>query len=185
MQVLMVQWKCPRCIITVMTQAKFSRTARSIISPVSNLLCFPLICFVSSLNPVPASSSCVMTSTLLGTPAATPCTPRRLSLRPSESSTNLRQAFQIYQKYTSFSAVTVYLILLPSLGKKHNVIRTYNTSQFYVDSHFIPMFVQRCDTHHQHLPGLGSPAPGARDFSSNVSPKPGPGVRSGQRRSLI
>lgn len=45
-----------------------------------------------SLNPVPASSSCVMTSSLLGTPAATPCTPRRLSLRPSESSTNLRDA---------------------------------------------------------------------------------------------
>uniref|UniRef100_A0A671UJS2 Trafficking kinesin protein 1 n=1 Tax=Sparus aurata TaxID=8175 RepID=A0A671UJS2_SPAAU len=45
-----------------------------------------------SLNPVPASSSCVMTSTLLGTPAVTPCTPRRLSLRPSESSTNLRDA---------------------------------------------------------------------------------------------
>ncbi|XP_030002560.1 trafficking kinesin-binding protein 1 isoform X4 [Sphaeramia orbicularis] len=45
-----------------------------------------------SLNPVPASSSCVMTSCLLGTPAATPCTPRRLSLRPSESSTNLRDA---------------------------------------------------------------------------------------------
>ncbi|XP_075867816.1 trafficking kinesin-binding protein 1 isoform X1 [Nelusetta ayraudi] len=45
-----------------------------------------------SLNPVPASSSCVMTSTLLATPAATPCTPRRLSLRPSESSTNLRDA---------------------------------------------------------------------------------------------
>ncbi|XP_062291718.1 trafficking kinesin-binding protein 1-like [Scomber scombrus] len=45
-----------------------------------------------SLNPMPASSSCVMTSTLLGTPAATPCTPRRLSLRPSESSTNLRDA---------------------------------------------------------------------------------------------
>ncbi|XP_039675411.1 trafficking kinesin-binding protein 1-like isoform X1 [Perca fluviatilis] len=45
-----------------------------------------------SLNPVPASSSCVMTSTLLGTPAATPCTPRRLGLRPSESSTNLRDA---------------------------------------------------------------------------------------------
>ncbi|XP_022602943.1 trafficking kinesin-binding protein 1-like isoform X1 [Seriola dumerili] len=45
-----------------------------------------------SLNPVPASASCVMTSTLLGTPAATPCTPRRLSLRPSESSTNLRDA---------------------------------------------------------------------------------------------
>ncbi|KAM9738211.1 LOW QUALITY PROTEIN: trafficking kinesin-binding protein 1 [Menidia menidia] len=44
-----------------------------------------------SLNPVPASSSCVMTSSLL-TPAATPCTPRRLSLRPSESSTNLRDA---------------------------------------------------------------------------------------------
>lgn len=49
------------------------------------------VCFLSSLNPVPASSSCVMTSTLLGTPAATPCTPRRLGLRPSESSTNLRQ----------------------------------------------------------------------------------------------
>ncbi|KAL7382669.1 hypothetical protein ABVT39_026175 [Epinephelus coioides] len=45
-----------------------------------------------SLNPVPASSACVMTSSLLGTPAATPCTPRRLSLRPSESSTNLRDA---------------------------------------------------------------------------------------------
>ncbi|XP_019946240.2 trafficking kinesin-binding protein 1-like [Paralichthys olivaceus] len=45
-----------------------------------------------SLNPVPASSSCVMTSTLLGTPAVTPCTPRRLGLRPSESSTNLRDA---------------------------------------------------------------------------------------------
>ncbi|XP_060915591.1 trafficking kinesin-binding protein 1-like isoform X1 [Labrus mixtus] len=45
-----------------------------------------------SLNPVASSSSCVMTSTLLGTPAATPCTPRRLSLRPSESSTNLRDA---------------------------------------------------------------------------------------------
>ncbi|XP_034560237.1 trafficking kinesin-binding protein 1-like isoform X1 [Notolabrus celidotus] len=45
-----------------------------------------------SLNPVPSSSSCVMTSTLLGTPVATPCTPRRLGLRPSESSTNLRDA---------------------------------------------------------------------------------------------
>ncbi|XP_037120672.1 trafficking kinesin-binding protein 1-like [Syngnathus acus] len=45
-----------------------------------------------SLNAIPASSSCVMTSSLLGTPAATPCTPRRLSLRPSESSTNLRDA---------------------------------------------------------------------------------------------
>ncbi|XP_047187873.1 trafficking kinesin-binding protein 1-like [Scophthalmus maximus] len=45
-----------------------------------------------SLISVPASASCVMTSTLLGTPAATPCTPRRLSLRPSESSTNLRDA---------------------------------------------------------------------------------------------
>ncbi|XP_015248409.1 PREDICTED: trafficking kinesin-binding protein 1 [Cyprinodon variegatus] len=43
-----------------------------------------------SLNSVPASSSCVMTSSQWGTPAATPCTPRRLSLRPSESSTNLR-----------------------------------------------------------------------------------------------
>ncbi|KAK9526269.1 hypothetical protein VZT92_014978 [Zoarces viviparus] len=45
-----------------------------------------------SLNSVPATSSCVMTSTLLGTPAVTPCTPRRLGLRPSESSTNLRDA---------------------------------------------------------------------------------------------
>ncbi|XP_071771007.1 trafficking kinesin-binding protein 1 [Centroberyx gerrardi] len=45
-----------------------------------------------SLNAGPATSSCVMTSTLLSTPAATPCTPRRLSLRPSESSTNLRDA---------------------------------------------------------------------------------------------
>ncbi|XP_023201160.1 trafficking kinesin-binding protein 1-like isoform X1 [Xiphophorus maculatus] len=43
-----------------------------------------------SLNPVSTSSSCVMSSSLWGTPAATPCTPRRLSLRPSESSTNLR-----------------------------------------------------------------------------------------------
>ncbi|XP_061521226.1 trafficking kinesin-binding protein 1-like [Phycodurus eques] len=45
-----------------------------------------------SLNAIPSSSSCVMTSSLMGTPAATPCTPRRLSLRPSESSTNLRDA---------------------------------------------------------------------------------------------
>ncbi|XP_072303768.1 trafficking kinesin-binding protein 1-like isoform X2 [Eucyclogobius newberryi] len=45
-----------------------------------------------SLNPVPSSSSCVMTSSLLGTPAVTPCTSRRLGLRPSESSTNLREA---------------------------------------------------------------------------------------------
>uniref|UniRef100_A0AAV2KA22 Trafficking kinesin-binding protein 1-like n=1 Tax=Knipowitschia caucasica TaxID=637954 RepID=A0AAV2KA22_KNICA len=45
-----------------------------------------------SLNPVPSSSSCVMTSSLLGTPAATTCAPRRLGLRPSESSTNLRDA---------------------------------------------------------------------------------------------
>nr|XP_040044244.1 trafficking kinesin-binding protein 1-like isoform X2 [Gasterosteus aculeatus aculeatus] len=45
-----------------------------------------------SLNSVPTSSSCVMTSSLLGTPAATPCAPRRLGLRPSESSTNLRDA---------------------------------------------------------------------------------------------
>ncbi|KAK1880617.1 Trafficking kinesin-binding protein 1 [Dissostichus eleginoides] len=44
-----------------------------------------------SLNPT-SSSSCVMTSSLLGTPAVTPCTPRRLSLMPSESSTNLRDA---------------------------------------------------------------------------------------------
>ncbi|KAM8841276.1 trafficking kinesin-binding protein 1 isoform 2-T2 [Spinachia spinachia] len=45
-----------------------------------------------SLNPVPTSSSCVMTSSLLGSAAAPPCGPRRLGLRPSESSTNLRDA---------------------------------------------------------------------------------------------
>ncbi|XP_061672146.1 trafficking kinesin-binding protein 1-like [Syngnathoides biaculeatus] len=44
-----------------------------------------------SLNAVP-TSSCVMSSSLMATPAATPCTPRRLGLRPSESSTNLRDA---------------------------------------------------------------------------------------------
>uniref|UniRef100_A0A8C7TW16 HAP1 N-terminal domain-containing protein n=1 Tax=Oncorhynchus mykiss TaxID=8022 RepID=A0A8C7TW16_ONCMY len=44
-----------------------------------------------SVNPGMSSSSCVMTSSILATPAATPChTPRRMSLlRPSESSTNL------------------------------------------------------------------------------------------------
>ncbi|XP_067111543.1 trafficking kinesin-binding protein 1-like [Osmerus mordax] len=45
-----------------------------------------------SLNSGLTTSSCVMTSALLTTPAVTPCTPRRLSLRPSESSTNLRDA---------------------------------------------------------------------------------------------
>ncbi|XP_070970457.1 trafficking kinesin-binding protein 1-like isoform X1 [Oncorhynchus clarkii lewisi] len=47
-----------------------------------------------SVNPGMSSSSCVMTSSILATPAATPChTPRRMSLlRPSESSTNLREA---------------------------------------------------------------------------------------------
>ncbi|XP_075995155.1 trafficking kinesin-binding protein 1 [Genypterus blacodes] len=45
-----------------------------------------------SLNSGLTTSSCVMTSSLLATPTATPCTPRRLGLRPSESSTNLRDA---------------------------------------------------------------------------------------------
>ncbi|XP_056439456.1 trafficking kinesin-binding protein 1-like [Gadus chalcogrammus] len=45
-----------------------------------------------SLISGPASSSCVMTSSLLATPIATPCTPRRLGMIPSESSTNLRDA---------------------------------------------------------------------------------------------
>lgn len=40
-------------------------------------------------------------------------------------------------------------------------------------------FVQRCDTHHQHLPGPGPPPPGERDLSSYVSPEPEPGVRPG------
>lgn len=60
---------------------------------------------LSSLNPVPASSSCVMTSSLLGTPAATPCTPRRLGLRPSESSTNLRQINQIFTSLLLFTSL--------------------------------------------------------------------------------
>ncbi|KAM6959155.1 trafficking kinesin-binding protein 1 isoform 2-T2 [Aplochiton taeniatus] len=45
-----------------------------------------------SLNSGLATSSCVMTSSLLATPAVTPCNPRRLGLRPSESYTNLRDA---------------------------------------------------------------------------------------------
>ncbi|XP_056268798.1 trafficking kinesin-binding protein 1-like isoform X2 [Pseudoliparis swirei] len=47
---------------------------------------------VTPSNSVPTSSSCVMTSALFGTPAATPSAARRLGLRPSESSTNLRDA---------------------------------------------------------------------------------------------
>ncbi|XP_039537437.1 trafficking kinesin-binding protein 1 isoform X2 [Pimephales promelas] len=42
-----------------------------------------------SLNPVP-TSSCVISSSLRSTPAATPCTPRRMSLSQSQSFTNLR-----------------------------------------------------------------------------------------------
>ncbi|KAJ7991679.1 hypothetical protein DPEC_G00286380 [Dallia pectoralis] len=47
-----------------------------------------------SVNPGLSSSPCVMTSSILATPTATPShTPRRMSLmRPSESSTNLRDA---------------------------------------------------------------------------------------------
>ncbi|XP_077051649.1 trafficking kinesin-binding protein 1 isoform X2 [Siphateles boraxobius] len=42
-----------------------------------------------SLNHVP-TSSCVISSSLRSTPAATPCTPRRMSLSQSQSFTNLR-----------------------------------------------------------------------------------------------
>lgn len=65
-----------------------------------------------SLNPVPASSSCVMTSTLLATPAATPCTPRRLSLRPSESSTNLRYGSNI----GAFAPSTCFIVVVKLNG---------------------------------------------------------------------
>ncbi|TNN54863.1 Trafficking kinesin-binding protein 1 [Liparis tanakae] len=42
---------------------------------------------VTPSNSVPTSSSCVMTSALLGTPAATPSTARRLGLRPDATRT--------------------------------------------------------------------------------------------------
>ncbi|XP_047016354.2 trafficking kinesin-binding protein 1 [Ictalurus punctatus] len=48
-----------------------------------------------SLNPVP-TSSCVMSSSLRSTPAATPCTPRRLSLSQSQSFTNLRDSTKTF-----------------------------------------------------------------------------------------
>jgi len=48
-----------------------------------------------------------------------------------------------------------------------------------------PCFVQRCNAHHQHLPGVSAPPPGERDLRSDVPPQPGLGVRSGQRRSPI
>ncbi|XP_053506989.1 trafficking kinesin-binding protein 1 [Ictalurus furcatus] len=48
-----------------------------------------------SLNPVP-TSSCLMSSSLRSTPAATPCTPRRLSLSQSQSFTNLRDSTKTF-----------------------------------------------------------------------------------------
>ncbi|ROL45905.1 Trafficking kinesin-binding protein 1 [Anabarilius grahami] len=48
-----------------------------------------------SLNPVP-TSSCVMSSSLRSTPAATPCTPRRMSLSQSQSFTNLRDSTKTF-----------------------------------------------------------------------------------------
>uniref|UniRef100_A0A671SCN2 Trafficking kinesin-binding protein 1-like n=1 Tax=Sinocyclocheilus anshuiensis TaxID=1608454 RepID=A0A671SCN2_9TELE len=48
-----------------------------------------------SLNPV-LSSSCVMSSSLRSTPAATPCTPRRMSLSQSQSFTNLRDSTKTF-----------------------------------------------------------------------------------------
>lgn len=59
------------------------------------------------------------------------------------------------------------------------------TSQCVVDSHLFPMFLQRCNTHHQHIAGVSAPSPGERDLSSYVSPESGPGVRKGQRRGFI
>uniref|UniRef100_A0A8C1M8V8 Trafficking protein, kinesin binding 1 n=1 Tax=Cyprinus carpio TaxID=7962 RepID=A0A8C1M8V8_CYPCA len=48
-----------------------------------------------SLNPFP-TSSCVMSSSLRSTPAATPCTPRRMSLSQSQSFTNLRDSTKTF-----------------------------------------------------------------------------------------
>uniref|UniRef100_A0A672S7Y3 Trafficking kinesin-binding protein 1-like n=1 Tax=Sinocyclocheilus grahami TaxID=75366 RepID=A0A672S7Y3_SINGR len=48
-----------------------------------------------SLNPV-LTSSCVMSSSLRSTPAATPCTPRRMSLSQSQSFTNLRDSTKTF-----------------------------------------------------------------------------------------
>uniref|UniRef100_A0A673K2W5 Trafficking kinesin-binding protein 1-like n=1 Tax=Sinocyclocheilus rhinocerous TaxID=307959 RepID=A0A673K2W5_9TELE len=48
-----------------------------------------------SLNPVP-TLSCVMSSSLRSTPAATPCTPRRMSLSQSQSFTNLRDSTKTF-----------------------------------------------------------------------------------------
>ncbi|KAI5097741.1 trafficking kinesin-binding protein 1-like, partial [Silurus meridionalis] len=48
-----------------------------------------------SLNPAP-TTSCAMSSSLRSTPAATPCTPRRLSLSQSQSFTNLRDSTKTF-----------------------------------------------------------------------------------------
>lgn len=50
---------------------------------------------LSSLNPAPTSSF-AMSSSLRSTPAATPCTPRRLSLSQSQSFTNLRDSTKTF-----------------------------------------------------------------------------------------
>lgn len=49
-----------------------------------------------SLNAVSSSVSCVMSSSLRSTPAATPCTPRRMSLSQSQSFTNLRDSTKTF-----------------------------------------------------------------------------------------
>lgn len=88
------------------------RSSRTLIFRIGALLFFSVVlcaCLSSSLNPVPASSSCVMTSALLATPAATPCTPRRLSLRPSESSTNLRHGSR---HMTVFAPSTHFIVVI-------------------------------------------------------------------------
>ncbi|KAJ3608627.1 hypothetical protein NHX12_023159 [Muraenolepis orangiensis] len=59
-----------------------------------------------------ATSSCVMTSSLLATPIATPCVPRRLGLRPSESSTNLRQRCHAHHQHLSGAGA-------PPTGERH------------------------------------------------------------------
>uniref|UniRef100_A0A3P8ZCM5 Trafficking protein, kinesin binding 1a n=1 Tax=Esox lucius TaxID=8010 RepID=A0A3P8ZCM5_ESOLU len=72
-----------------------------------------------SVNPGLSSSSCVMTSSILATPAGTPShPPRRMSLlRPSESSTNLRDA----TRTTSTSLGLVRLLQERGLGTPHPV----------------------------------------------------------------
>lgn len=51
--------------------------------------------YLSSLNLAP-TASCALSSSLRSTPAATPCTPRRLSLSQSQSFTNLRESTKTF-----------------------------------------------------------------------------------------